>query len=214
MRTFLLSFVYFTCLFFISCGSESGAGLGVIPHDIPSNKNDSGFIPNTYKVVTFEKFVEKPILAKVWVDTSVYFHFSNENDKDKFRIKIVGDQYYDAMIYFWVTQKNKNLLFTDSFPLIDALSIALEGGGHYGTDSQKERFVRKYVDNFLDPENISGAIMDESANLVEEYKVHPNFENLIADSAYKTFTYSKRKNSETLISFSPVQQHAMIYYEY
>lgn len=211
MRLIILSV---SILLFISCGSEGSAGLGVSPTSLPAPKSDSGLIANAYKVVSFEKFVERPILAKVWVDTSVYFHFSNEAEKDKFRIKIVGDEYYDAMIYFWITQKNKNLLFTDSFPLIDALSIALEGGGHYGTDSQKERFVRKYVDNFLDPENINGAIMDESANLVEEYKVHPNFENLIADSAYRTFTYAKKKNSETLISFSPVQKQAMIYYEY
>ncbi len=211
MKNFILLLTIFSL---VSCGNEQSTGLGVTPRDVPTGKSDSVGIPNTYKVVQFEKFVEKPILAKVWVDTAVNFHFSDPSEKDKFKIKIVGDEYYDAMVYFWVLKKDRSLIFTDSFPLIDALSIALEGGGHYGTDSQKERFVRKYVEGFLDPENINSAILDESANLVEEYKVHPNFEELIADSAYKTFSYAKKKNSETMISFSPVQKYAKIYYEY
>jgi hypothetical protein len=215
LNTLMKNFILFlTILIWASCGGEQGATLGVLHSDAPVVESDSAMIANSYKVVSFDKFVEKPILAKVWVDTTVHFNFSDPAEKDKFKIKIVGDEYYDAMVYFWVVRKDRSLIFSDSFPLIDALSIALDGGGHYGTDSQKERFVRRYVDGFLDPENINGAILDESANLVEEYKVHPNFENLIADSAYKTFSYAKKKNSETLISFSPVQKQAMVYYEY
>lgn len=198
-----------------SCSGESGgSAFGLIPQPQKSTTMDSVALAKSYEIQRFEKFVAKPILSKVWIDTSVFMPFSQESRPDKFQVKIIGDEYYNAMIHLVVSQQGRQVIYQDSFPLLDALAIGFDGGGHYGTDLQKERFIKKYVEGMLNPENLSTAILDQTANLIEDYKIHPNFETLIADSAYKTFTYVKRKNSETMISFSPVSKQAMVYYEY
>ena len=74
-------------------------------------------------------------------DNSVYYQFSDTAAPDRFRLSIIGDYECTAVVYFQNITAQKTCVFKDSFPLMNILSMYLDGGGNYGTRLQKERAI-------------------------------------------------------------------------
>src|ERR1043166_2377125 len=80
----------------------------------------------TDPVITFEEFVPEPMKTKVWAEKKIKHVFSDPAQPDIFHLQIAGDQYYSALVYFFVYKADGTQIFADSFPYTDMLSIAFE----------------------------------------------------------------------------------------
>jgi hypothetical protein len=179
------------------------------------NTADPGFSEyNTRtKMLYFTKYVEKPIPLKVWIDTSAFFLFSDTLFKDCFRFSVIGDYEYTATAYFQIISKTGSCIFKDSFPLMNLLSIYLDGGGYYGTKTQKENAIKEYAENLLNEYNIEGALNQLPERLEPEFTHHQNHEQLSNDCAEKFFSYSRKMDSNTYIGYDPLLGMALKFYE-
>lgn len=166
-----------------------------------------------HKMLSFAKYVPKPIPVKCWKDTSLYVYFSDTASKDRFRLSIIGDYEYTAIVYFQIITSNKTCLFKDSFPLMDLLSIYIDGGGNYGTKLQKERAIESYIEALFDPINIDKALEQLPDNMLPEYTLKENLHYLANNKAQKFFCYSRKPDSNTFIGLDPILGYCLKFYE-
>ncbi|MDP1727921.1 MAG: hypothetical protein Q8M15_14140 [Bacteroidota bacterium] len=158
-------------------------------------------------------FVARPILQKVWFDTSSYFQFS-DTIPDRFWIKAVGDYDYKAMVFFKIINKAGKIIYRDSFPLMDILGIYIEGGGNYATRTRKEEAIEQYVEEFFYENNFNVSVRDLSVSEVYENYIVENYQAFQNKSPRRTFVYSKLENSQSLIGYHPQLKKALMFYEY
>lgn len=158
-------------------------------------------------------FVARPILQKVWFDTSSYFQFS-DTIPDRFWIKAVGDYDYKAMVFFKIINKAGKIIYRDSFPLMDILGIYIEGGGNYATRTRKEEAIEQYVEEFFYESNLNVSVHDLTVSEVQENYIADNYRAFQNRSPKRTFVYSKLENSQSLIGYHAGMGKALKFYEY
>ncbi len=158
-------------------------------------------------------FVARPILQKVWFDTSSYFQFS-DTTLDRFWIKAVGDYDYKAMVFFKIINKAGKIIYRDSFPLMDVLGIYIEGGGNYATRTRKEEAIEQYVEEFFYESNLNVTVHDLTISEVRENYITENYKAFQNRPPKRTFVYSKLENSQSLIGYHPGMGTALKFYEY
>lgn len=151
--TYSLLFYFTICLFISSCDGDL-IRISINPISLKASVIDTNMLSKIYSVKHFDKYVEKPVLQKIWLEKTVYHSFSSPQSEDKFFVKVKGDKYYNAQIYFSIFNKNNHLIFIDSFPMVDALAYGIEGDGNFGTTLEKERYLEVYVNQLLDSRNI------------------------------------------------------------
>ncbi|MCG9880113.1 MAG: hypothetical protein MH472_05890 [Bacteroidia bacterium] len=166
-----------------------------------------------HKMLSFSKYIPRPIPVKCWKDTSLYIHFSDTGSKDRFRLSIVGDYEYTAIVYFQIITEKKFCIYKDSFPLMDLLSIYIDGGGNYGTKLQKERAIESYIEALFDPLNIDKALDQLPESMLPEYTIKDNLHYLANNKAQKFFCYTRKPDSNTFIGLDPVQGYCLKFYE-
>jgi hypothetical protein len=166
-----------------------------------------------HKMLSFSKYVPKPIPVKCWKDTSIYYYFSDTAAPDRFRLSIIGDYEYTAVVYFQIITAQKTCVFKDSFPLMNILGMYLDGGGNYGTRLQKERAIESYIEALFEPINIEKAIDLLPENMLPEFTIHENLNYLANNRAEKFFCYSRKADTNTFIGFDPVLGYALKFYE-
>nr|MBC7612390.1 hypothetical protein [Pseudopedobacter sp.] len=165
-------------------------------------------------MLLFDPYIEKPILQKVWFDSSVYYPFSDTSSQDRFWIKAVGDYDYKAIVFFKIVQSNGNCIYCDSFPLLDLLSIYIDGGGHYATKTRKEEVIRQYVEEFFYEGNLDQTVDDLAVPVIQENFLNDNFITFKSEAPTRSFVYSKIKNGQSLIAYHRTKGMALKFYEF
>ncbi|OYU97553.1 MAG: hypothetical protein CFE21_04470 [Bacteroidetes bacterium B1(2017)] len=216
-RFYLKSLFLFFLLFLCFHSSTFALVLGQFRvHSIDSPAvEDVGFSKynNKTKLLKFTKYVEKPIPLKVWLDTSAYFYFSDTAEKDRFRFSVIGDYEYTAIVYIQILSSKGVCVYKDSFSLMNLLAMYIDGGGYYGTRTQKERAIKEYAETLLSEYNIEGALELLPERLEPDFTIPENHQMLATNGAQKFFSYSKKSDTNTFIGFDPVQGYALKFYE-
>jgi hypothetical protein len=185
----------------------------LFPCDSPEvSGNFSTYLPKKH-MLSFPKYVERPIPVKVWKDTSAYFYFSDTAEKDRFRFSVVGDYEYTATVFFQIISTKGICIFKDSFPLMNLLEMYLDGGGYYGTKTQKERAISEYAKTILDPNSVDAALEMLPEELDPDFTIHENHHYLATDGAQKFFSYSRKVETNTFIGYDPLLGLALKFYE-
>ena len=165
-------------------------------------------------MLLFDPYIEKPIFQKVWFDSSVYYHFSDTIAPDRFWIKAVGDFDYKATVYFKIVQLNGNCIYRDSFPLLDLLSIYIDGGGYYATLIHKEQAIQQYVEEFFYECNLDLTVDDLIVPAMKENFISDNLKSFENETPARSFVYSKIKNGQSLIGYHRSIGKALKFYEF
>ncbi len=165
-------------------------------------------------MIRFEQHVDRPILQKVWFDTSAYYQFSDSATLDRFWLKAVGDYDYKATVFFKIIKANGTIIYRDSFPLMDLLGIYIDGGGFYATRTRKEEAMQQYVEEFFYESNLNITVNDLMVPVTEENYIQANKEAFENEEPTRSFVYSKVVNSQSLIGYNPAMGQALKFYEY
>lgn len=157
---------------------------------------------------------EKANLKEVLIEQSEHLHFSNPTEPDVFTVKIVGDKYYKASVVFTIHNAAGQEIFHDVFPCNALMRDAFDGNGEYGTEIQKEAFMKKYLDDFFKPSKIRKPAIAATDNFIEEYKKGDHWQQVANDPEAIRFVYTKVANGHSELAYCPSQQKFLLFYEY
>lgn len=153
-------------------------------------------------------------LKDVLWEEAKYLNFSDPTGSDKFECKVIGDKYYRASIQLSIRNQSGSLIYSDIFPCKYILEEFMEGGGEYGTEIQKEHFIKNYIFNTLKQENITYSRDMDTSLLHDEFKINSEYAHVLADPLSRVFMYKKNAAGKNLVAFMPTKNKCALFYEH
>lgn len=191
-----------------------------------TTKDSKRIVENKYsRKDTYQGADYNSLKYKSDIDTNIYikgynlekttkFMFSNNETPDEFKVVVKGFQVYSATIDFTITNSNGKQIYYDNFPATGVLANAFDGNGEYATNTQKEEFLRKWINTFLSNESFLTPAIHAEREFISEHSNKLIWDAILADESSIGFVYSKKLSSQTEIAFDKKLNKVVTYYEY
>jgi len=222
-----INYLLLVFVFIISCNNDE------IDRDGTGNSNWGEAIKESKRLIenkfsikdTYQGVDLNSLKYKSEVDTNIYikgfnlektaqFLFSNNETPDEFKVVVKGFKVYSATIEFTITNSNGKQIYYDNFPVNNVLANAFDGNGEYATNTQKEDFLRKWINTFLSNESFLTPAIHAEREFFAEHSNKLIWDAIAADASSIGFVYSKKFSSQTEIAYDKKLNKVLTYYEY